>query len=250
MPDASPPLRSLFDHPLYRCTRERRVSAPHSHATYACAMSMCPCVPRGAVRGVPRFGLLLPRHVTFHPAGAYVRRMCQARAPKDVMIHGRVVSWLIYTRAMPAVCPVPCARTAAARVLGCGGDGLSGSIQPHTLRVLCRGSHDAHMQTAPTASLRSLPRPLISDMDLPPTHTHRWFASNWPHLLRHGENYRLDHAGKAMANAAFFILRNGAPAKQFVERWWNGGGRSMRRFAYLPWFEQVCLHHTPTSHWL
>ena len=66
-----------------------------------------------------------------------------------------------------------------------------------------------------------------------------WFASNWPYHLQPGRRFSLGSPGQAHANAAFFILRNGADAKRLVSQWWSAIGAA--KYAFLPWFEQVCM---------
>ena len=67
-----------------------------------------------------------------------------------------------------------------------------------------------------------------------------FFATNWPYTpMPAGTPYSIDAPGKAKANAAFFVLRNGQPAKQFVAAWWSH--RGAEQFAFRPWYEQVAL---------
>jgi hypothetical protein len=60
-----------------------------------------------------------------------------------------------------------------------------------------------------------------------------------PFTPKLGVPFSVDVAGKTRANAAFFILRNGQPAKQFIADWWGYPG--VEGFAFKPWFEQVAL---------
>ena len=57
--------------------------------------------------------------------------------------------------------------------------------------------------------------------------------------LRTGENFSINDPGRSPANAAFFILRNGDPARRFIADWWAGHGAE--RFHFVPWYEQVAL---------
>lgn len=74
-----------------------------------------------------------------------------------------------------------------------------------------------------------------------------WFASNAPYGLQPHQRFSLDKPGRSHANAAFFILRNGASSRRFVADWWSydfGGVGSMRyAFNFRPWFEQCSLSH-------
>lgn len=78
-----------------------------------------------------------------------------------------------------------------------------------------------------------------------------WFASNWPFLpsrKRTNGSYTTAMPGRAHANSAFFVLRNGAAAKDLISTWWSQPNAT--KFNYNPWWEQVrtCLVAAPPLH--